>query len=134
MSRLRCARAVTMWSFATVIFILANGCSASLSETVLGTWKGHLTAKSKHFLRKQAATFTFSKKGSVDIVLDDGSREINTYEVVENRCIQFTEAGQEKPAIEWSPILSDDVLDGPVKSLEDTRRPKLLLRLKRVSQ
>ena len=123
-------------AFSLIICIAASitGCAVPLSAAVLGTWKGHVTTKSRSEMRKEAVTFTFSRAGNVEIVLDDGRRETNQYRVIQNRSIRFIEADKEKAAVEWFPALEDDVLDGPIKPLDSENAMKASLRLKRVTK
>ena len=112
-----------------------SGCATPLSETLIGSWKGHFTTKSRAEMRAEAVTFTFKKAGQVEIVLDNGRREVNTYKVLEERSVIFFDDSKSEPAAEWFPSLNDTVLEGPVKPkmLEEKPDMKATLKLKRVA-
>ena len=112
-----------------------SGCATPLSETLLGSWKGHFTTKSRAEMRAEAVTFTFKKTGLVVIVFDNGRRAVNTYKVLEERSVIFFDDGKTEPSAEWFPSLNGRVFEGPVKRKMFEKNPdrKATLKLKRVA-
>ena len=125
---------------AVAIFAMAAAmlsCARTLTDTLLGEWKGHLTLKSETMMQKQAVTFFFTQEGTVTIVLDDGSEEKNTCAVQSNRTVLFTEGGRDKASARWEPQIDQNELYGPVILLQEKDEEgeplRGVLRLKRVN-
>ena len=112
-----------IWASLTLILCI-SGCTASLQETLVGEWKGHLTMTSKDEMKKRAVTFYFNQDGTVDINAEDRKKERNAFQVRDNKTVIFITEEKRKSEIWWTPNRADGVLDGPVSLIRSGAPPK----------